>query len=141
MTPLERVSLRINQHGDVNNPSTRRPLLTLSEFFDGNDDFGSIGCNLTPMPGPTRFHELLKRIVARSDVADVRVEITMFDEPEMWPFSDTVWIITSASPEAVASWFEESIRPDDCFLGWNEAQVYETVNVPEGMHPVACWWD
>jgi hypothetical protein len=28
------------------------PLVTLEEFFEGNDDYGSIGCNLTPMLVP-----------------------------------------------------------------------------------------
>ncbi len=79
MTPLKRIADRVNRHGDVNDPATIRPLLTLPEFFDGNDDFGSIGCNLAPPPGPVKFYEILKGISERSDVADVRVQITMFD--------------------------------------------------------------
>jgi len=46
MTPLERITERVNRHGDVNDASTPRPLLTLAEFFEGNDVVGSIGCNL-----------------------------------------------------------------------------------------------
>lgn len=141
MTPLQRISARVNQNGDVNNPSTQRPLLTLGEFFDGNEDVGSIGCNLSPPPGPGKFHEVLKRIAARPDVADVRVQVTMFDDPEMWPFSDTVWIITSATPDKVAEWFDASIRPDRCVAGWTEGVSFEPVKVPEGMRPVGCWWD
>jgi hypothetical protein len=141
MKRLQRVSIRVNQHGDVNNPSTRRPLLTLPEFFEGNNDDGSIGCNLSPSPGPRIFYEVLKEIAARSDVADVRVQITMHDDPEMWPFSDTIWVITSATPEKVAEWFEKLIRPDRCSAGWREGVSYEPVRIPNGMWPVACWWD
>jgi hypothetical protein len=101
MTPLERISQRVNRHGDVNDPDTPRPLLTLAEFFGGNEVVGSIGCNLIPTPTPAEFHLLLSRIAARRDVGDVRVEVTMFDDPD-WPFSDTVWIITSATAEEVA---------------------------------------
>jgi hypothetical protein len=141
MTPLERISERVNRHGDVNDPATIRPLLTLSEFFDGNDDFGSIGCNLSPPPGPAKFYEMLKSILERSDVADVRVQITMFDDPEAWPFSDTVWIITSANPQTVAGWFDGSIRPDECSSGWTDGLLFEHVPLPEGMRAVACMWD
>ncbi len=141
MTPLERVTARVNRDGDVNNPLTPRQLLTLTEFFDGNNDFGSIGCNLTPPPGPERFHEVLKSIATRSDVSDVRVEITMHDDPEMWPFSATVWIITSAPPEKVAELFESSIRPDQCSVGWSDSVKYEAMTIPPGMRPIACWWD
>ena len=141
MTPLQRITARVNRNADVNDPSAQRPLLTLSEFFDGNDDFGSIGCNLSPPPGPAKFHEVLKHIAERPDVAHVRVQITMFDDPEMWPFSDTVWVITSATPETVARWFDASLKPDGCTAGWTEGVSFDPVTVPEGMRPVACWWD
>lgn len=140
MTPLERISERVTRHGNVNDPATMRPLLTLAEFFDGNDVDGSIGCNLTPMPTPGEFYQLLQGIAARTDVADVRVQITVFDDPE-WPFSDTVWVITSASPEEVAAWFPEDLRPDECSSGWPDGQAVERCGVPSGMKPIACWWD
>jgi hypothetical protein len=81
----------------------------------------------------------LKSIAARSDVADVRVQITTFDDPEMWPFSDTVWIITSAAPPTVAAWFDPAIRPDDCSAGWTDGAAFEPLPVSEGMQAVACW--
>jgi hypothetical protein len=140
MTPLERITEHVNRHGDVNAAATPRPLLTLAEFFEGNDVVGSIACNLIPTPTPTEFYELLKRIAARPNVADVRVQVTMFDAPE-WPFSDTVWIITSAKPEEVAEWFDEAVRPDHCWAGWPEGVAMESCPVPPGMKPVGWWWD
>lgn len=141
MTPLQKITERIGRSGEVNDPEIPRPLLTLEEFFCGNNYAGSIGCNLIPTPEPQEFHELLRRIENRPDVAEVRVEITMFDDPEGWPFSDTVWIITSAKAERVAEWFPENWRPDDCWTGWNEDRTYEPCMVPPGTLPVACWWD
>jgi hypothetical protein len=142
MTPLERITERVNRQGDVDDfPTTPRPLLTLAEFFEGNDVVGSIGCNLNPMPGPADMYALLRNIAARPDVADVRVQVTMFDNRDEWPFSDTVWVITSAAPAEVASWFPEAVRPDDCWSGWSPGVHLEPCAVPEGMNPVACWWD
>lgn len=141
MSPIQEITARVNRNGDVNDPSTIRPLLTLSEFFEGNEDFGSIGCNLSPPPGPAKFYQVLKEIAARSDVADVRVQITMFDDPTMWPFSDTVWIVTSAAPQKVREWFDPKLRPDNCSAGWTKGVSFEAVSVPEGMQAVACWWD
>lgn len=140
MTPLERVSQRVNRNGDVSDPATPRPLLTLTEFFEGNEVMGSIGCNLIPTPTPLEFHALLARIASRADVADVRVEVTMFDDPE-WPFSDTVWIMTSAGPQEVEEWFEEAVRPDACSAGWLAGVAMEPYPMPNGMQPVRCWWD
>jgi hypothetical protein len=140
MTALERIIERVSRHGDVNDAATPRPLLTLEEFFEGNAADGSIGCNLNPPPIPAEFYKLLKAIAARPDVADIRVQITMLEIPE-WPFSDTVWVITSASPGKVAEWFDESVRPDECYLGWHENVATEPYAVPAGMEPVTCWWD
>lgn len=140
MTPLEQITERVNRNGDVDDATTPRPLLTLEEFFEGNTLTGSICCNCTPTPEPNEVYELLKRLRSRPDVADVRVQITMFDDPD-WPFSDTVWVVTSAGAEAVKSWFEESIRPDETWQGWTEGMAFEPLAVPADMRPVACWWD
>src|SRR5262245_66661078 len=110
MTDLERVTSRANRNGDPNDPATPRPLLTLAEFFDGNDVVGSIGCNLSPTPTPSEFRAILAAIAARPDVGDVRVQVTMFDDPD-WPFSDTVWSMTSADTATVASWFAPDVGP------------------------------
>lgn len=140
MTPLERITERVSRHGDVNDPTTPRPLLTLAEFFEGNNVVGSIGCNLASTPEPSEFYDLFKRIAARPEVADVRVQVTMFDDPA-WPFSDTVWVITSASPEEVVQWFDEEMRPDEYGRGWTEGVKFEPCSIPPGMHPVVCFWD
>jgi len=140
VTALERITERVNRHGDPNDPSTPRCLLTLPEFFDGNDVVGSIGCNLTPTPTPSEFHALLSAIAARPEVGDVRVEITMFDDPD-WPFSDTVWVITTADAGTVSSWFAGAVAPDAVGEGWQEGVVYEEYSLPAGMRPISCWWD
>ena len=62
MSPLERIRERVGRHGDVNDPETRRPLLTLEEFFEGNDSWGSIWCNLEATPGPAEIFEILAAI-------------------------------------------------------------------------------
>jgi len=138
MTPLERISERVMRLGHPDDPKTPRPLLTLSEFFDGNSHVGSICCNLDPLPTPAEVYTLLKGIAARPDVADIRVVITQFDEPE-WPFSDTVYVMTTATPEEVASWFDETLRPDDFCEGFGG--TYEPYMPPPGFRPVALWWD
>lgn len=141
MTALERITARVNRIGDPNKLSTPRPLLTLAEFFDGNDVLGSIGCNLLPTPTPSEFHATLSAIAARPDVADVRVQVTMFDNPDEWPFSDTVWVITSAGAATVRSWFTEAMAPDEVEEGWVKGVAYEEYLLPVGMKPVGCCWD
>ena len=50
-----------------------RPVVTLEDFFEGNQDEASIGCNLVDHPGVDRFYETLRGIRDRADVQDVLV--------------------------------------------------------------------
>ena len=50
MTARERLILRIKALG-LPSYEGPRPLVSLEEYFDGNDDLGSIGCNLSDHPG------------------------------------------------------------------------------------------
>jgi hypothetical protein len=84
--------------------------------------------------------ELLKQIRSRPDVGDVRVEVSMFDEHE-WPFSETIWIVTTASAAEVKGWFAKAIRPDETWAGWRDGDKVESVFIPANMQPIACWWD
>lgn len=139
MTPLELISERVNRNGDLNDPTTPRPLLTLEEYFIGNTVAGSICCNCTPTPEPQEVYDILQRISSRSEVVDVRVQIFVFDIE--WPFSDTVWIVTSADAKNVKSWFPKYMAPDECLLGQWEDVDTEDLDVPDGYTPIACWWD
>lgn len=139
MTHLDRITERVSRLGHPDEVETPRPLLTVDEFFEGNTVVGSIGCNIDCAPTPREFHALLRAIARRQDVKDIRVQVTAFDVPE-WPFSDTVYIMTSATPDEVAAWFPEHLRPDETWSGFVD-HPYEPYQVPDGVQPVACWWD
>jgi len=133
---------RISRLGDVNDPETPVPLVTLEEFFEGNDDFGSIGCNFYPdQPAPAEFYAFFRAIRARPSVAEVRVQVTQHDDPKGWPFSDTIWIITSESPQTVAAWLGERFAADEIFAGLHTDRPYEPIPIPDGMSAVGVWWD
>jgi hypothetical protein len=140
MTPLERVTERVSLLGHPDDPSTPRPLLTVAEFFDGNDSMGSIGCNLPGEPRPGQFQVLFVEFASKAEVKDIRVQVTAFDVPE-WPFSDTVFIVTSADADEVAGWFPEELAPDEVFEGFVDGQNYEPYQVPDGWRVMGCWWD
>ncbi len=133
---------RISRLGDVNDRDTPHPLVTLEEFFEGNDDFGSIGGNFYPeQPAPAEFYAFFRAIREKPNVADVRVQVTQHDTPEEWPFSDTIWIITSASPETVTAWFGQRFAADEIFPSLHTDRRYESISVPEGMNVIGVWWD
>jgi hypothetical protein len=119
----------------------QNPMLTLEEFFEGNDDGGSIWCNLQEAPEPDEVYTMLKAIRSRPEVDAVYIMVTQHDGPGSWPFSDTVWVVTSTDPDAVVEWLPEGFRPDDCWEGVPDHFNVEAVPVPEGKKLVALWYD
>lgn len=100
---------------------------------------GSIGCDLDGSPTPERFYELFKKMACRPEVKDIRVQITMFDDPD-WPFSDQVYVLRSAAPDEVRTWFPEELMPDEVHVAELGPQ-FEPYAIPAGMRPIGCWWD
>jgi hypothetical protein len=142
MTPLETLIRRINRNGDINDLGTPRPLLTLEEFFEGNSDYGSIGYNFCPdQPSPSEFYTLFRSIRKQPDVAEVLVEVSQHEIASEWPSTDTVWIITTVSPDQVRAMLGERFQPDEIFEGWTEHVHREYYPIPEGMMPLGVWWD
>ena len=92
----------------------KRVCVSLREFFDGNDDEGSIGCNLLEHPGVDAFANCLRAIEARDEVQTVGMLMieSMAEDDDAWPFSDTVLVLTSAEPADVEGWVA-SLEPDD----------------------------
>ena len=115
-------------------------LVPVDEFFDGNDDIGSIGCNLPEHPGIDAFRTALARLKERDDVVAVYAQIAEIDPGEdCWPFADTVFVVGWLSSEDLAAELE-ALEPD-------EVGSAEYFGVPEQLlhkhkEPVlAAWWD
>jgi hypothetical protein len=129
----------LHRIGDINDFSRPRPLVTLSEFFDGNDDPSSIGYNLDESASPAAFHRLLTEIAARHEVADVRIEVKDLEESDLWPATDTIWIFTSAPAVTVRTWFPHHLAPDD--LGEGLRADVESYEPAPGTRAVWAWYD
>lgn len=142
MSPRDRLLARI---GDINDFSRPRPLVTLEEFFEGNDDPGSIGYNLPDPPEPREFYKFLLGLRAKGEVTDIRIEVKDLEDPDGWPSSDTIWIITTASPRDVRSWFPERLAPDEVLDGFEpygkQEPGLEAYSIPKGSRAVGLWYD
>ena len=119
------------------------PVVSLDDFFQGNHDESSIGCNLADAhPGMEVFYEVLRTVKSRHDVSDVMVEITDLNEDgtDMWPFSDRVYIITSASEGEVDSWVR-ALHPDEVAEGFPADVPVGFPPIPAGAKVFGVWWD
>ena len=118
------------------------PLVSLEDFFIGNDGQASIGCNLIKHPGIDFFFDTLKQIRAKPNVQDVLIEINDIEEQDetIWPFSDTVYVLADAEQKDVKLWVK-SLRSDEV----SESNIDErTVAAPKlrpGVKVFVVWWD
>ncbi len=126
--------------GDVNDPDVPAPLVSLEEFFDGNDDGGSIWCNLPYAPSPAEVRKVLEGVRAQDDVHDVLIMVTQYDGEGSWPFSDTVVFVTSLEDEdEIADLLGANFGPDEIYTGLPER--CEPYTPPKGMRVTTAWWD
>jgi hypothetical protein len=134
---LDELLADINRQGGNAGSTGREPVVSLELFFEGNTDTGSIGCNLTDHPGVDRFYAVLRGIRDRVDVHAVWVGITEVLGPDEWPFSDHVYVVTTATPEDVTEWAAE-LEPDPPVDWWTD---FPPIPVPTGAHIVTLFWD
>ncbi|MCZ8253093.1 MAG: hypothetical protein O9318_11535 [Hylemonella sp.] len=116
------------------------PIVDINRFFDGNDDEGSIGCNLEPHPGIDAFRDSLVGLSKRQGIRGVYTVISELDPGEdSWPFSDTVLVVGDVLAEEIRAALE-SLQPDDV----SSAEL-SSLGLPEfssaSGQAVVVWWD
>ena len=115
-------------------------IIPIEKFFDGNDDPASIGCNLSSHPGIERFREILQGLVTRSDIAAVYARISEVDPgPGSWPFTDTILIVGTISPEELRDLLIE-LEPDEIAPA-ADFGVAPSIGQKHGLPALAAWWD
>jgi hypothetical protein len=117
------------------------PLISVAEFFDGNDNEESIAPNQWEFGRPP-LAELAKRfreIDQRDDVAWVRVQL----HPETWEFEElageAVAICTSADEATCDSWID-GLESSGVMDGLVDEYV-DVPPVPDGMMIWSVTWD
>lgn len=115
-------------------------LVAIDRFFDGNDDPGSIGCNLMEHPGIDRFREVFAELAARDDVEAIYAQIAELDPgDDAWPFSDTVLVIGQIDESTLQEHVGE-LQPDEVAQAIDKtvpASLREKHSAPVWV----VWWD
>jgi len=142
MNYRERLIKIIKSEGPTSLDGLRR-LVSLEDFFTGNDDIASIGCNLPDHPGTRFFFQKLLEIRSKAGVDDVLVGITETSEddpdPTMWPFSDRVYVVSKLPIEQIEPWFTP-LRPSSVIVEVQHRRN-EMTQAIEQQTAYCFWWD
>src|SRR5262245_8090824 len=119
---------------------TEPQVVPIARFFDGNDDLGSIGCNLVPHPGIDRFRRVLTGLCARPDVQAVYAQIAELDPGrDCWPFTDTVFVVGTVPADDLRAAVSE-LQPDG--VGAPDGlRVPASVSERHRSPASVIWWD
>lgn len=135
----QRLANLLARVGDLNDFSRPRPLVTIAEFFEGNDDDGSMGYNLC---GPEAIYAVALEIERRPDVHAVLVQVQDWENEPGWPSSDMLHVITTADARTVRSWFPDDVAPDEWGVDENFGPpATEAYPIPPGYRSVFCFYD
>ena len=115
-------------------------VVPIARFFDGNDDWGSIGCNLDPHPGVDEFRNVLVGLLSLPRVRAVYAQISEADPGEgCWPFADTVLVVGDITP-AELSRSVGVLRPNEVAEA-DVSSVPPAVASRHGAPACVIWWD
>ncbi len=115
------------------------PVVPLDRFFEGNDDLGSIGCNLLQHPGVDQFRAMFSSLLLREDATDVQVELNEIVEEDdtMWPFSERVYV-TGVIDLTLLRELLAMLEPDDIAVD-DDPPSELVMKDPDVAYSV--WWD
>ena len=115
-------------------------VVPVARFFDGNDDLGSIGCNLDPHPGIDKFRNVLTGLLGRPDVRAVYAQIAELDPGDgCWPFTDTV-LVAGVIPADGLRQAVAVLQPDEVGAA-DQFGVSPSIGQRHGCPVMVIWWD
>ena len=114
--------------------------ISVERFFEGNDDLGSIGCNLIEHPGIDTFRDVLTGLLRRPDVEAVYVQISELDPGEgCWPFTDTIIVVGTIPADELRS-AVSALEPDEVAPA-EDFGVSPSIAERHGSPVLTVWWD
>jgi hypothetical protein len=115
-------------------------IVAAERFFDGNDDLGSIGCNLIEHPGVDAFRDTFAALLRRPDVHAIYARISELDPgDECWPFTDTVLVVGTISADELRE-AVSALQPDEVGDA-KEFGISAAIARKHGEPVLAIWWD
>jgi len=141
-TKLMRLVDKIKAAGYSNETET---VLTLEEYFDGNDERCSMICaNTGNQPSAQSLREFFDAIRAKPSVRDVLVRVYDFEDAlefqDSWINSDAIYVITSSSIANVGEWFMP-LAPSEIYEEKDLKPFNNLPPMPDSYRLIAVWWD
>ena len=115
-------------------------LVMLEDFFEGNNDYGSIGVNLYPnQPSPSDFYSKFKEIRQLDSVDNIYVRIADTVDGD-WAYTDAVYIVTTLSIPDLQKLLTD-LQPDEIYEDWMYGKPINAPDLTNDFKVYSAWWD
>ena len=116
-------------------------VVSLEEFFNGNNDHNSIGPNIHIWDKPTLqdFYYILSELKNSDNVEDILIRIQDLEDLD-WPYTDTVYIISKLSIEELKLKLTD-LQPDEIYEKWMYGKPINAPEIKSGYSIFSVWWD
>lgn len=126
-------------------PKGKEILITLDDYFDGNDEENCIILANTDVNVSSKEFESFLRNIKKNDcVFDIFIRFYDYEDAidfdDIWVNSDTIFIITTASTEEVKVWFE-FYTPSSISEEIETKDFANLPSIPNGYKIISIWWD
>lgn len=83
---------------------------------------------------------MLRVIRDQPEVANILVEVKDFEDPDGWPSTDTIWIVSSSHRHELEAFVPERYRPDD-WITYPPRHPIDALRVSIGTKATGMWYD
>ncbi len=137
----------VKKYDLMNFPSIKEPvLLTIDEFFDGNNDEASIAPNLNKKPDVKEYYKVLKELSQNPKIIEAFVEIKdvmIYPDGKLnnneWFYTDVIYFVGELTKEEIEE-ATKSLLPDEVAYDAGN-NIGKTWKKYENKKIVYVWWD
>lgn len=114
--------------------------VSVEDFFDGNEDDGSIGVNIYPNPPSLqKFKEVLTEIKNADKTSTLLIRIADIEDSD-WFYSDMVFISGNYTLSNVKKLFKV-LKPDEVYEGLMYNDRLNNISNQISGRSYSIWWD
>ena len=137
----------VEKYDLMNYESLEKPILmSVDDFFDGNNDVSSIAPNLSEKPKIAEYYEVFKTLLKNDKVEGIYVnikDINIYKNGKLndseWFFSDMIYVIGTISKSEIYK-LTKHLKPDK--VEFDKENIIQNLKPKySNLNVIYIWWD
>jgi hypothetical protein len=144
---IQKRNLAVEKYDLMNYENLEKPILmSVDDFFDGNNDIASIAPNLSEKPKVAEYYKVFKALLENEKVENIYVnikDINIYENGKLndseWFFSDVIYVVGTITKNEVSE-LTEHLKPDEIEI--DKENITRNLNPKYSeLNVIYIWWD